>query len=125
RAEADTTEGRANRDQMIQLVREKGSPAVADQMMSKMLAPETPSSRPAVAGQLREIMEACPALTIEHALSAMRDRADHTSNLASIALPTLIIVGDQDAITPPGVSEQMHRAIPRSTLEIVRGAGHM
>jgi 3-oxoadipate enol-lactonase len=125
RAEADNAEGRANRDKMIQLVREKGSKAVAEQMMPKMLAPDSPATRPAVARQLREIMEACPALTIEHALSAMRDRADHTGNLASIALPTLIIVGDQDAITPPAVSEQMHRAIPRSTLEVIRGAGHM
>src|SRR5205823_10600706 len=114
-----------NRDKMIQLARYKGAKAIADQMMPKMLAPETPANRPAVARNLREIMEACPALTIEHALAAMRDRADHTSDLASIAAPALIIVGDQDSITPPAVAEQMQRAIPRSTLEIIRGAGHM
>lgn len=125
RAEGDTPEGRAARDKMIELARTKGAKAVADQMLPKMLAPEEASRRPGVARQLQTIMEACPALTIEHALAAMRDRDDHTESLPSIAVPTLIIVGDQDAITPPAVAEKMHATIPRSKLELIRGAGHL
>jgi pimeloyl-ACP methyl ester carboxylesterase len=125
KAEGDTPEGKQGRDKMIQLVREKGSPAVAEQMMPKMLAPEAEKNRPAVARELRQIMENCPPLTIEHALAAMRDRTDHTNNLPSIAVPTLIIVGDADAITPPKMAEAMNKAIPRSKLEIIHGAGHM
>jgi 3-oxoadipate enol-lactonase len=125
RAEGDSPEGRQGRDKMIQLARDEGSRAVADQMMPKMLAPDEANSRPAVAKQLRAIMESCPALTIEHALAAMRDRDDYTAFLASIAVPTLILVGDQDAITPPAVAEKMHRHIPRSVLEIIKGSGHM
>jgi pimeloyl-ACP methyl ester carboxylesterase len=125
KAEADTADGKQARDKMIALVREKGSKAVAEQMMPKMLAPDTATTRPAVAQELRAIMEACPPKTIEHALLAMRDRPDRTGELSSIAVPTLIIVGEHDAITPPKVAQDMHKATPKSQLVIVQGAGHM
>jgi pimeloyl-ACP methyl ester carboxylesterase len=70
-------------------------------------------------------MDACPPLTIEHALAAMRDRRDHRGSLASIAAPTLIIVGEMDAITPPMSAEAMHEAIPSSQLVSISGSGHM
>ena len=125
KAEGDTPEGKQGRDKMIQLVREKGSPAVAEAMMPKMLAPEAQKNRPAVARELRTIMEECAALTIEHALAAMRDRADHSGNLPSIAVPTLVVVGESDAITPPAKAQEMNQAIQRSQMAVIRGAGHM
>jgi pimeloyl-ACP methyl ester carboxylesterase len=125
RAEGDTTEGKANRDKMIELVRKDGSTAVADQMMGKMLSPDTVQHRPQVVRELRDIMENCPPRTIENALVALRDRDDQTSLLPSIAVPTLILVGQDDAITPPAVAEAMHHSIPNSQLQIIQGAGHM
>ena len=125
RAEGDTPQGREGRGNMIELVRESGSRAVADQMMPKMLAPNEAAARPGVAKNLRAIMEACPPLTIEHALGAMHDRPDFTEDLGSIAVPTLILVGEQDAITPPDVARKMQEEIPRAVLEVIRGAGHM
>ncbi len=125
KAEADTPEGKQGREKMIQLVREKGSIAVAAAMMPKMVAPHAQENRPSMVRDLREIMEHCPPLTIEHALMAMRDRRDHAGNLASIAVPTLIVVGEMDAITPPMVAEAMHGAIRNSLLMVIKGAGHM
>src|SRR5688572_27193217 len=55
KADGDTPEGKEGRDKMIQLVREKGSTAVAAQMMPKMLAPDAEKSRPAVARELRSV----------------------------------------------------------------------
>src|SRR4029450_58024 len=94
-------------------------------MMPKMVAPDAPANKPALVKELRAILEACPAKTIEYALMAMRDRPDRTEDLPSIAVPTAIIVGDQDAITPPAMSEKMNKAIPKSQLTLVQGAGHM
>src|SRR5688500_15178660 len=74
RAEGDTPEGRQAREKMIALARDSGSKAVADQMMPKMVTSGAP---PEVTQQLRQIMEACPSTTIQHALAAMRDRPDH------------------------------------------------
>jgi pimeloyl-ACP methyl ester carboxylesterase len=94
-------------------------------MMPKMLAPDSTTRRPDVARALRSIMEACPPRTIEHALLAMRDRPDHSGDLPSVPVPTLIIVGEADAITPPAAAEAMRKAIANSKLVNIRGAGHM
>ena len=70
-------------------------------------------------------MEACPPKTIEQALAAMRDRPDRTAELSSIKVPTLILVGESDAITPPNVAEAMKQKIAGAQLVVVPGAGHM
>jgi len=125
KAEGDSAEQKEGRGKMIELVRQQGSRAVAEQMLPRMLAKGTPKSRPAVAQALMSIMEACPPITIEHALLAMRDRPDQTPNLPAIAVPTLIVVGDADAITPVSVAQSMQKQIPRAQLAVIKGAGHM
>ena len=125
KAEGDTAEGKAGREKMIELARTQGTKAVADQMMPKMLAPDADKTRPQVKRELDQIMNAQTPLTIEHALAAMRDRPDLVASLGSIAVPTLVIVGEHDAITPPAGAEKMSKAIPHSTYVVIRGAGHM
>jgi non-heme chloroperoxidase len=63
--------------------------------------------------------------SIEGALTALMTRDDSTPTLATIHCPVQIIVGDEDVLTPPPLSEQMHRAIPGSELSVITGAGHM
>jgi pimeloyl-ACP methyl ester carboxylesterase len=52
-------------------------------------------------------------------------RPDSTPTLATIHCPVQIFVGDEDALTPPPLSEQMHRDIAGSELVVIQGAGHM
>jgi 3-oxoadipate enol-lactonase len=125
RAEADTPEAREARQKMIDAVRQRGSVAAAEMMMPKMLAPATPSKQPEVARELRTIMESQPPRTIENALVALRDRPDFRKDLASIAVPTLILVGEADAITPPAMAETLNKNIPNSQLVVIHQAGHM
>jgi 3-oxoadipate enol-lactonase len=125
KAEADTPDGREGRNKMIATVREKGSAAIGDAMEPKLLAPETIKNKPAIVKALRAMTDNNPPITIEHALAAMRDRSDLASLLPSIALPTLIAVGEGDTITPPAVAESMQRAIPGAQLAVIKGAGHM
>jgi pimeloyl-ACP methyl ester carboxylesterase len=125
RAEGDAPEGKEGRTKMVKLAQEKGSAAVAEQMMPKMLSPDADKHRPGVVKELRQIMESCPATTIAHALAAMRDRPDRSGELAAIKVPTLILVGDADAITPPAVAQSMADKIPGAQLVTIRGAGHM
>jgi 3-oxoadipate enol-lactonase len=120
---ADTPEGKHGRQQMIDLVRKSGSKAIADQMFPKMISPALAKSQ--AAEKLRSIMEACPPLTIEHALAAMRDRQDYTAWLATFAKPILIVVGAEDAIASPDVARAMHASARGSRLAIIPNAGHM
>jgi 3-oxoadipate enol-lactonase len=125
KAESDTPDGRAGRQKMIDLVKQSGAKAVADQMVPKLLAKDAPTKRPIVAKKLREMMEACPPDTIAHALAAMRDRPDRSGELPAVKVPTLILVGEEDQPTPVQAAEAMHAKIAGSKLVIIPGAGHM
>lgn len=51
-------------------------------------------------------------------------RHDAERQLASIDIPTLVITGDRDRMTPRGLSQQMVRRIPRAEILVVRGGTH-
>jgi pimeloyl-ACP methyl ester carboxylesterase len=123
KAEADTAEGRIGRDKMIALVREKGSAAVGEVMVPKLIAPV--KARPQLVKELREMTDASPPAAIENALVAMKGRLDQSPHLPNINVPTLVMVGDVDQLTPVPVAESMQKAIPGAELAIIRGAGHM
>lgn len=125
RAEADGAEAKQGRGKMIDLVRANGAAAIAEAMLPKQLAPTAPQQKPDVVRKLRMIMESQSATTIENALIAMKDRPDNTAFLPSISVPTLIVVGQADVLTPPEVARKMHDAIPKSTLAIIPDAGHL
>lgn len=125
RADADSPQARESRQKNIALVQEKGAKAIADAMIPRLLAPGADEGRPELARTLRRMIEACTPQTIEHALIALRDRPDSTPHLHRIQVPTLVIVGDGDQITPVELAESMKAAIPNAKLVMVRGAGHM
>jgi pimeloyl-ACP methyl ester carboxylesterase len=56
---------------------------------------------------------------------AIIERPDSRSALSRIDVPTLVLVGEGDQITPPEIAREMHEAIPGSNLMVVPGAGHM
>ena len=51
--------------------------------------------------------------------------ADQRDRAAAIDCPALILVGDEDGITPPALSEELNRLISGSTMEVIRNAGHL
>jgi pimeloyl-ACP methyl ester carboxylesterase len=63
--------------------------------------------------------------TLESDLKAMRDRADQTDLLPHIRVPTLVLAGELDTITPPGPAREMAAAIPGAEFVEVPGAGHL
>jgi len=125
KAEGDNPQQREGREKMIDLARTQGAKAVADEMIPKLVAEDVPKTRPAIAAAVRKMAEQCPPKTIEHALEALRDRPDQSPHLASIHVPTLIIVGDADVLTPPSVAQKMHQGIAKSELVVIKGSGHM
>jgi pimeloyl-ACP methyl ester carboxylesterase len=125
RPQADTPEGVEARKKMLALVREKGPSAVADEMIPKLLGEQTRRTRPDVAERIRDLILSSSAEAIANAITALMTRADATPLLPTIHVPTLIIVGEQDAITPPALSEQMYKDIKGSEYVVIPNAGHM
>ncbi|HEX2443325.1 MAG TPA: alpha/beta hydrolase [Vicinamibacterales bacterium] len=125
RAEADTDEGRANRKKMIALAEAEGAAGIAREMVPKLLGQTTTRQRPEVVATVRALIEANSPQAITTALQAMMHRPDSTPLLATIDVPTLVIVGEEDGLTPPPNSESLHRGIRGSRLERVPEAGHL
>jgi len=124
RAGADDEAGRGKRDQAISDVRERGAEAAADAMIDKLLSPEARGRGDMVERVRRMILRQKPE-TLESDLKAMRDRADQTDLLPGIRVPTLVLAGELDTITPPGPAREMAAAIPGAEFVEIPGAGHL
>jgi pimeloyl-ACP methyl ester carboxylesterase len=125
RAADDSPQERANRDAMIETARTQGSAAVAQKMLPKMFAGGKTDEPADLVREVTSMMELCPVTTIEHALTAMRDRVDYRPTLGKIVAPTLIISGGSDVLIPAESADVMHKGIPGSQLEVIPGAGHL
>ena len=125
RSHADTPEGVEGRKRMLQLVRDKGPAAVADEMLPKLLGETTRRTRPELVSRVRDLILANSTEAIAGAITALMTRPDSTPLLSSIHCPTLILVGEEDSVTPPPLSEEMQRRIGGAELAIIPGAGHL
>lgn len=117
----DSAEGRAGRFSMMETARTAGARQVTELMLEKMLGS---GHRPATAF-VREVMESATPAGIVAALQAMMDRPDSTDTLRSLRVPTIILVGDSDTITPPSDSRRMKELISGAELVVVPGASHL
>lgn len=122
KAGADTPEGKAGRDAMAERLLTEGRAAIAELMQGGLLGPAASIEARA---RLRSMVESCPYETIVGALGGMRDRLDRTDVLSSVTVPTAVIVGEQDEVTPPAESEAMAALLPNASLTVIAGSGHM
>lgn len=125
RAEADSADARANRTRLIDVVRARGAAAVADEMVPKLLGATSQSLRPELMDRVRSLIVSNQPAAIEGALTAMLARPDSTPLLPTIAVPALVVVGDEDVLTPPGLSTAMAALLPRAELVTLAQAGHL
>ena len=126
RAEADTEEGRQGRNRMAERARLEGVGPVTEELVDKLLGSESKAKTEAVVEPLRRMMRATPLAGFIGALTAMRDRPGYTDVLETLAgIPTLVVVGEEDGLTPPPLAEAMAGAIPGARLRVVPNAGHL
>ena len=124
RAAADDDAGKAKRDESIATVRSAGVAPIAEAMVPRLLASYALSNADLVERVKRIMLRQKPE-TVAADLAAMRDRPDARDALLDIAIPTLVVVGDADTLTPPSDSRAMVDAIAGSRLVTVPAAGHL
>ena len=122
RAGSDSDQARQGRESSAQLAEAEGAGAIATQMLPKLLVAGATDE---VRDEVRKIIATNDRAGVAAALRAMAARPDSTPMLASIDVPTLIIVGSEDALTPPSESRAMNAAIGGSRLVELAGAGHL
>ncbi|NBW85563.1 MAG: alpha/beta fold hydrolase [Planctomycetia bacterium] len=126
--EADTPEARTGRADLAAKVGRLGQSILADAMVPRLLAAGPQSQavdRDGIEEMLRRTIAAQPVETIQAALAALGARPDMSEALRRVRVPTLLVVGAEDAITPPACMEAATRVLPEARLLVVPGAGHM
>ena len=125
RASADVPEVVENRLKIAKLVIESGAQPVAELMLPKALSSKTFADRLEVVEAVRSMMISSDPTGVAAASRGMAVRPDMTALLPSIDLPTLVVVGADDALTPVEEMRRMAQAIPRSQFKVVPEAGHL
>jgi 3-oxoadipate enol-lactonase len=125
KAGADSEQARAGREKMLETLRTKGTRAVAEEMVPKLLGATTRERKAPAVDQVSRLIERQTKEGLAAAVIRLRDRPDSVSLLPEISVPVLVAVGAEDEVTPIAESEAMHARLPDSRLVQIPGAGHL
>lgn len=125
RSQADTPEAREARVAALKIAEQQGSLAVVEGMIPRLLGHTTRAKRPDIVERVRALAGSNSKESIAGAIRVLMSRPDSTPLLASIRFPTLIVVGEEDVITPPSAAEEMQALIAGSSLVRIPDCGHL
>jgi len=124
RPQADTEEGRANRLKSAEEVLQNGPEPFIDSMLPKLLGESTRQARPDLVQAAKRMMMKMSAEDIAQVQRGMAARPDSVETLRTINVPTLLLVGSEDALTPVRDAELMRQNIAGSELRVIPRSGH-
>jgi pimeloyl-ACP methyl ester carboxylesterase len=110
---------------MSEQLRASGVAGVVETLLPRLLGETSHRERPEVVEHARHMMAGNSAGAIDAALHALMSRPDSTPDLAQIACPTLVIVGQEDRLTPPADAELLASSIRGAELAVLARAGHL
>jgi 3-oxoadipate enol-lactonase len=122
RSEADSNEAKIKRAAAIKTVKEKGVAEFAEGFLKTAFAPST---SPATLEEARRLILSNSPTGICGALLALASRTDTTAFLPRIKVPTLVLVGEHDTLTPPADARALAGKIPGAELHVLPGAAHI
>jgi 3-oxoadipate enol-lactonase len=121
KAAADTPEARQGREAAIALVEKQGVAALLEKQIPRLLST---SASDRLRAEVRTLGTQ-QADAVIAAIRALRDRPDRTAELPEISVPTLVVVGSDDALSPPAEARAMAAALPHARVAEIPGAGHL
>ncbi|HVE99426.1 MAG TPA: alpha/beta fold hydrolase [Mycobacteriales bacterium] len=123
---ADSPEAAANRRRIADEVIAAGSSAqLVDALLPSLLGETSRQRRALVVGRVKALIEKAPAYAVAWAQRAMAERPDSAATLAAVSVPTLVVVGEEDTISPPDDAELIAKTVPGATLTRIPAAGHL
>jgi pimeloyl-ACP methyl ester carboxylesterase len=125
KAAADGDQARDARLEMAERVLAEGSGFVAEAMLPRLLGPTSREHRPELVEKVAAMIREQDPRAIAGAQRGMAARAATTGLLGSIAVPTLVITGEEDAVTGPEVGRDLATGIPGARFLLVEEAGHL
>ncbi len=125
RADADPPEKKADREETARLTLENGVDQLVQEMPVSLLSEQTIAENPSIVTGVREMIAEAPPASVAAALRGMAERPDRTGLLSQINVPTLVICGEDDAISPVAVMRPLADAIPDAIFATIPLAGHL
>lgn len=125
RSEADDDAGRLKRAETIRTVKAHGAEVFARAFLPAVFAPASLTGKPEAVELIRATIAGTAPLSLAGTLLALAARTDTTASLHRIAVPTLVLVGEHDALTPPAAARALQERIPGARLQVIPGAGHL
>lgn len=122
---ADTPEVKKNRYKTIDEIEANGLVDFTEGFTKKVFHPESLTNKKEVVEDLRRVIFSNSQSSIVRGLAALAERSETCSTLRNISIPTLIICGDEDQVTPIEKSESMKSSIAGSKLAVIENAGHV
>jgi pimeloyl-ACP methyl ester carboxylesterase len=122
RAGADTPEAREGREETIRILGEDGFDAFWELQKPKLFTPKTP---PEIVARAMTIAAQQPISNLVATLRALAARPDSYETATTIDVPSLVLVGEDDALTPPGEARELAGHLPAGKLVEIPGAGHL
>jgi 3-oxoadipate enol-lactonase len=122
---ADTDAAKIKRAAMMKAIKLEGIHAFATEFLKTIFWEKTFDLNPGVVSFIHQIICANSPRGISGTLLALAARTDTTSVLSSIRVPTCIIAGEHDVLTPPSDAQSLQKAIAGSELHILPRAAHM
>jgi len=122
---ADTSKQKEKRAETIKVIEKNGISKFAAMFLDSLFHDDTYSSKKEVVKKINgDIVANTPEVIID-GLKALAKREEMCSVLDKINVPTLIICGREDEVTPLVQSEFMNNHIKNSSLKVIENAGHL
>lgn len=113
-----------SRRRLLRVAYEHGMSALAAEWLPPMLGSDAARAAELMP-QLRAMIERFTAEDYAGQVKAMLNRPEVLSVLPRIAVPTLLLSGSDDSLSPVSQQQSIRRRIPHATLFEIHGAGHM
>jgi pimeloyl-ACP methyl ester carboxylesterase len=124
KAQPDTAEARANRLKVAEDVLERGTEPFIESMLPKLLGESTHRTRPDLIAAARNMMRKMSAEDVAAVQRGMAERPDSILTLKTINVPTLVLTGGEDTLTPLADAEIIRQNISGAELRVIPKAGH-
>jgi len=122
---ADTPEAKEKRMIAIESIEKHGVEQYAEESVKNLFAPESFVTSKEKILAVKEMIRKTSTQSLTNTLVALSNRKETCSKLAEIKVPVLILVGEDDQITPPAAARLMQKKIKGSNLNVIEHAGHL
>lgn len=126
KASADPPEGKERRARLAETMEaDNDSTVLVDEVLPTLVGPTTMETRALVYGRVKALVQAAPPAAVAWASRAMAARPESFDTLRSLAVPALVVVGEEDTLSPPSDAVAMAETLPQGRLVRIPAAGHL